>query len=89
MKKYVSAILTISSIGMLFYILFNQKQQIENLKIENSKVEVIKHERDSLSAEIFTKDIQIGRYEHILDLLDTELDADCKAKVDELKSQTE
>ena len=89
MKRYISAILSLASIGMLFYIIYNQKEQIKTLQQENSKVEVIKHERDSLSAEIFTKDIQIGRYEHILDLLDTELDADCKAKVDDLKLQTE
>ena len=74
---------------MLFYILFDQKEQIKNLQQENSKVELIKHERDSLQSEMFTKDIQIGRYEHILDLLETELDADCKAKVDDLKLQTE
>jgi hypothetical protein len=47
------------------------------------------NERDSLKSEIFAKDIQIGQYEHIMDLLDNELDTDCKAKVEELKGQTE
>ena len=89
MKKYIGPVLSLASVGMLFYILFDQKEQIKNLQQENSKVELIKHERDSLQSEMFTKDIQIGRYEHILDLLDTELDADCKAKVDDLKLQTE
>lgn len=89
MKKYIGPVLSLASVGMLFYIMFDQKEQIKNLEQENSKVEVIKHERDSLQSEMFTKDIQIGRYEHILDLLDTELDADCKTKVDQLKGQTE
>lgn len=89
MKKYIGPILSLASVGMLFYILFDQKEQIKILKQENSKVELIKHERDSLQSEMFTKDIEIGRYEHILDLLDTELDADCKAKVDDLKLETE
>ena len=89
MKKYIGPVLSLASVGMLFYIMFDQKEQIKTLQQENSKVEVIKHERDSLQSEIFTKDIQIDRYEHILDLLDTELDNDCKAKVDDLKLQTE
>ena len=89
MKKYIGAVLSLASVGMLFYILFTQKEQIKNLKKENSNVVIIKKECDSLKSEIFTKDIQIGRYEHIFDLLDTELDVDCKAKVDELKGQTE
>jgi hypothetical protein len=89
MKKYIGPILSLASVGMLFYVMFDQKEQIKNLQQENSKVELIKHERDSLQSEMFTKDIQIGRYEHILDLLDAELDADCKAKVDDLKLQTE
>lgn len=89
MKKYINAVLSLASVGMLFYIIYNQREQIKTFKKENSKVELIKHECDSLQSEIFTKDIQIGRYEHIMDLLDTELDADCKAKVDDLKLQTE
>ena len=89
MKKYINAALSLASVGMLFYIIYNQREQIKLLKAENSNVVIIKNECDSLKSEIFTKDIEIGRYEHILDLLDTELDADCKTKVDELKSQTE
>lgn len=89
MKQYINAVLSLASVGMLFYIIYNQREQIKTFKEENSKVELIKHDRDSLQSEMFTKDIQIGRYEHILDLLDTELDADCKAKVDDLKLQTE
>jgi len=89
MKKYIGPVLSLASVGMLFYIMFDQKEQIKTLQQENSKVELIKHERDSLQSEMFTKDIQIDRYEHILDLLDTELDNDYKAKVDDLKLQTE
>lgn len=89
MKKYIGAALSLASVGMLFYIIHNQRDQIKNLKLENENVVTIKNECDSLKSEMLTKDIQIGRYEHILDLLDTELDIDCKEKVDYLKSQTE
>lgn len=89
MKKYITAALSLASVGMLFYIIHNQRDQIKNLKLENENVVTIKNESDSLKSEMLTKDIQIGRYEHILDLLDTELDIDCKEKVDYLKSQTE
>ena len=89
MKKYINAVLSLASIGMLFYIIYNQREQIKVLKAENSNAIIIKTECDSLQSEIIAKDIDIGRYEHILDLIDTELDNDCKAKVDELKLQTE
>lgn len=89
MRKYINAALSLASVGLLFYIIYNQRQQIKSLKAEIQNVETIKIERDSLQSEIFTKDIQIGSYEHVLDLLETELDPDCKAKVEELKGQTE
>ena len=89
MRKYINAALSLASVGLLFYIIYNQRQQIKSLKAEIQNVETIKIERDSLQSEIFTKDIQIGSYEHVLDLLETELNPDCKAKVEELKGQTE
>ncbi|CAB4142246.1 hypothetical protein UFOVP449_3 [uncultured Caudovirales phage] len=35
MKKYIGAILSLGSVAMLFYILFEQKEQIKNLKSQN------------------------------------------------------
>ena len=63
-------------------ILFDQSRTIDNLKSQERKC-------DSLVQEIYVKDIQIGRYEHIMDLIDTELDTICKEKVYEIKNKTE
>ena len=89
MKKYINGFLRLGTAAALLIVIYNQNNQIHKMKNDISNIETIKHERDSLQSEMFTKDIQIGRYEHIMDLLDTELDADCKAKVDDLKLQTE
>jgi hypothetical protein len=96
-KSYQQALMLLEfmpykACGPVWQVIYSAAANAEhnlNLKKENSNVVIIKKECDSLKSEIFTKDIQIGRYEHIFDLLDTELDVDCKTKVDELKGQTE
>jgi hypothetical protein len=45
MKKYINAVLSLASIGMLFYIIYNQKEQIRLLK---SKTTELQHTVDSL-----------------------------------------
>ena len=89
MKKYINGFLRLGTAAALLFVIYNQNKQIKQLETDNKSIQVIKNERDSLKQEIFVKDIEIGSYTHILDLLDTELDADCKAKVDELKKQVE
>ena len=46
MKKYIGAILSIASVGMLFWILFNQKEQIKSLK---EQVKTLQTETDSVN----------------------------------------
>jgi len=89
MKKYINGFLRLGTAAALLIVIYNQNKQIKQLKADKSNIDLIKNECDSLKSEIFTKDIQIGSYSHILDLLDTELDTDCKLKVDELKKQVE
>ena len=89
MKKYINGFLRLGTAAALLIVIYNQNKHIKQLKADNEGIDLIRNERDSLKSEIFTKDIEIGSYSHILDLLDTELDADCKAKVDELKGQVE
>jgi hypothetical protein len=45
MKKYIGAVLSLASVGMLFYILFTQKEQIKELKTE---IKTIQMQSDSL-----------------------------------------
>jgi hypothetical protein len=89
MKRYINGFLRLGTAAALLIVIYNQNKHIKQLKTDNESIDVIRNERDSLKSEIFTKDIEIGSYSHILDLLDTELDPDCKAKVEELKKQVE
>lgn len=45
MKKYIGAVLSLASVGMLFYILFTQKEQIKELKAE---IKTLQTQTDSL-----------------------------------------
>ena len=89
MKRYINGFLRLGTAAALLFVIYSQNNEIKQLKTDNESIEVIKNERDSLKQEIFVKDIEIGSYTHILDLLDTELDVDCKAKVEKLKNQVE
>ena len=60
MKKYINAILTLSSVLVLFYIIYDQHQQIQVYKVQNL---------DSLQVELFKAQNQVGRYEMALDHL--------------------
>jgi hypothetical protein len=66
MKKYISAVLSISTVGILFYTLFDLRQQVSSLKKE---LVITTAQRDSLHNENFIKHIQLGRYELSLDYL--------------------
>lgn len=70
MKKYIGPILSLASVGMLFYIIYDQKQQIQDLKTiqvkaENDirRVDSIQKVADSLDAEVFRLSIDVTRYE--------------------------
>jgi hypothetical protein len=89
MKRYINGFLRLGTAAALLFVIYSQNNEIKQLKTDNESIEVIKNERDSLKQEIFVKDIEIGSYTHTLDLIDTELDADCKAKVEKLKNQVE
>ena len=62
MKKYIGAILSIGTVAMLFYTLFDLKDQVK-------QIPVLQHQLDSLQAEIFNLSTQNGRYELTLEHL--------------------
>ena len=45
MKKYIGAVLSLASVGMLFYILFTQKEQIKDLE---ARIKTLQTQTDSL-----------------------------------------
>ena len=56
MKKYISAVLLITSIGMLFYLLFDLKEQVKQIPVLQNQV-------DSLNMELFNEKADAGRHE--------------------------
>jgi len=66
MKKYISAVLSIGTVGILFYTLFDLRQQVNSLKKE---IEVVTNQKDSLYNENFIKNVQLDRYELSVDYL--------------------
>jgi len=79
MKKYIGPILSLASVGMLFYIIFHQKEQIKELKTSvresAQKVQTVDSLHaviDSLSSEVFIEHTNYERYEITLDRLRSE-----------------
>ena len=68
MKKYISAVLSIGTVGILFYTLFDLRQQVSTLKKE---LVVITDQKDSLHDENFSKHVQLCRYELTLNYLES------------------
>lgn len=69
MKKYISAALSITTIGLLFYTLYDLKQQVKQIPVLKSQLDSVSIIRDSLVTEVFNHEIQNGRYEVTLDYL--------------------
>jgi hypothetical protein len=69
MKKYIGAILSLSSVGMLFYIIFHQKEQIQTLKSSRPNIDSIQHIVDSLHDENFIQHIELDRYDIAIERL--------------------
>lgn len=89
MKKYTNPLLRATTAAALLFIIWDQRTQIKQLKSEPTHCQQIISERDSLKNEMFVKDIEIGRYEHMLDLFESEFDSTCKEKMYELMNETE
>lgn len=62
MKKYIGAILSIGTVAMLFYTLFDLKNQVK-------QIPVLEHQLDSLRDETFIISTENGRYELSLEHL--------------------
>jgi hypothetical protein len=69
MKKYIGAILSLSSIGMLFYIIFDQKHQIQTLTSLKPDMDSIQHVIDSLHDENFIQHTELDRYDIAIEKL--------------------
>lgn len=92
MKNIIIVLLIVSFLGVIcFPFLINKnnninKEKISNLKITNdSLIKVV----DSLKSNIFVKDINLGRYEYMLDRAEDEMSPDCKKQLEKIYGETE
>jgi hypothetical protein len=69
MKKYIGAALSLSSVGMLFYIIFDQQHQIKTLKLSQPNMDSVQHVVDSLHDENFIQHTELDRYDIAIEKL--------------------
>ena len=63
MKKYIGPILSISTIGLLFYTLFDLKEQVKQIEPLKQQLKQMEHIRDSLHDDLFNAKVELGRHE--------------------------
>ena len=63
MKKYINAILSIATLGLLFYSLIDLKEQVKQIPVLKKEIDSLSTVKDSLTNEVFMREIQNGRYE--------------------------
>jgi len=69
MKKYLNAILSIGTVAILFYTLFDLKEQVKQVDILKKELKTVTATKDSLHDEMFIQHVQLDRYELSLDYL--------------------
>ena len=68
-----------------------QQQELDTLYHQNTQVDFLEQKIDSLNSETFSKDIQIHRYEYILDEINSSPDISPKSKttIENIMANTE
>jgi hypothetical protein len=84
MKQYINPLLRVATVGMLLYVIYNQSENIKELKANNASIQ---YQCDSLKSEIFVKDIDIQRYGIIIDRANE--DPRCSKVLNKLFNETE
>jgi len=92
MKKYITGFLLIS-MGISILILFNinkkNNEMLDKYAKESKNINSASKNIDSIMFENQVNDIQIMRYEYILERAQEEMSPDCKDKLDSIMSDTE
>ena len=89
MKKYINAILTLSSVLVLFYIIYDQNKQINAYKEQIKLYDGIDQTMESIKTESFQFHLIADRYDIALELL-REQDSVAAAKFERiLEHETE
>ena len=92
MRKYVDGLL-ILGIGVCLFTLIKQNKVLTKMKSDikptSDSLILMKNKYDSLTSEIFVKDIEIGRYEVIFDRAEAEMSPECKIELEAIKHTVE
>ena len=63
MKKYIGPVLSIATIGILFYTLFDLKEQVKQIPQLERELDSVQCIKDSLHDEAFMLHVEMGRHE--------------------------
>jgi uncharacterized protein Yka (UPF0111/DUF47 family) len=63
MKKYISPILSIATISLLFYTLFDLKEQVKQIEPLKKEIKSLENVKDSLHDEMFLIQTELMRHE--------------------------
>lgn len=69
MKKYIGAILSIGTVAILFYTLFDLKNQVKQIPVLQHQLDSVSLQLDSLHLINFENEVENGRYELSLEHL--------------------
>ena len=89
MKKYIGPILSIATIGMLFYTLFDLKEQVKVIPQLRQQLDSTQKVADSMYYELFNASTSLTRYEITLDWYKIEYPKEAKKFEDWLSHNTE
>jgi hypothetical protein len=89
MKKYIVILIA----GILLFVIFRQNRVIKEMKLDvkttSDSLIIMKNKMDSLKMEMFVKDINLGRFENVLNRAESEMSPECKEELEKILSQTE
>ena len=71
MKKYITAALSIGTIALLFYTLFDLREQVKQVDVLQKQLDSVSVLKDSLYDVSFQAQVENGRYELSLEHLKT------------------
>ena len=71
MKKYITAALSIGTIALLFYTIFDLREQVKQVEVLQQQLDSVTVLKDSLYDVSFGAQVQNGRYELGINYLET------------------
>ena len=85
-KNFIVVLCVIFTSGVVVYLF---AKSLERKEVKQPAPIYTEKYVDSLKSELFQYEIRIGRFEHILDMIDEMEDRQCKEKIDSIINLTE